>query len=100
SLENFDVVYEELSHKNQETGKISFNKTNAQFYNLTNDAVSISENKTLHAKVSTRLMNAGVLDADFKFNLNEEFENFSYEGELHSMNGRALKPILKPLAAV
>ncbi len=100
SLENFDVVYEELSRKNQQTGRISFNKTNAQFYNLTNDSVSISENKTLHAKVSTRLMNAGVLDADFKFNLNEDFENFSYEGKLHSMNGRALNPILQPLAAV
>jgi len=100
SLDNFDIVYEELSHKNQNTGKISFIKTKARLYNVTNDSAFISENKNLRAEVETRLMNAGVLTANFQFNLNKEFENFSYQGELRNLNGRALNPIVKPLAAV
>src|SRR3546814_743727 len=54
----------------------------------------------LRAQVNTRLMYSVPLDFNFLCNLNEEFDNFSYEGELHAMDGRALNAVLRPLASV
>jgi len=97
---NTVIAYEELSRLTQQVGKISFNNSTIRIFNVTNDSLAISQDPIMRAYLTTKLMNASQLKANFQFNLTSPTGAFDFQGRLNAMNGRALNPVLKPLGQV
>jgi len=96
-LNNVDISYAEVSRKYQKEGKITFDRTNGVFYNVTNDSLALIENKTMTAYLTTYLMDIGKLDVEFAFDMLDKRGAYTYKGLLGPMNGRPLNRIVIPL---
>jgi len=95
-----DISYEELSKVTQQRGKLSFNNSTIRFTNVTNDSLAISRNHLMGVSMQTKFMNAASLQANLQFDLISDIGAFEFQGKLNAMNGRALNPVLLPLAEV
>src|SRR5690606_13393368 len=95
-----NIAYEELSKVSQQIGKVSFNKSDIQIFNITNDSASITRDSLMRMRFRTRFMNVSPLEVNMQFDLTAANGAFKYQGKLNAINGRALNPVLKPLAQV
>ncbi len=99
-LARINVAYEELDKTTREPGRISFDRSNIQILNLTNDSASISRNRFLKVNVDSRFMNSAALEANFVFDLLSPEGDFQYRGKLGRLDARRLNPLLRSLAQV
>src|SRR5690606_14450236 len=97
---NTNIIYEELNKTTQQKGRITFNNSNTNFFNVTNDSVKTSQDSIIRTEFDANFMKSAQLKVNFKFNLASSNGAFTYRGELNSMNGLALNQVLKPLAQV
>lgn len=98
TLNNFEVIYEEVNPKNQRTGRLTFDAINGSITNITNISENIKKDKWIKLAADGRLMDAGKLSATFAFDLtNTQNGSFWVEGEVGPMNGTVLNPITKPM---
>jgi hypothetical protein len=95
-----EVSYTEISQKTQEAGKITFSHLHSTFRNITNIDSMIAKNGHLIADMDAVLMNSGKLKARFNFSLKDNSGAFGVSGQVKSMDGKELNPILKPLGQV
>src|SRR5690606_14642583 len=99
-MPNTNIAYEELSRVSQQTGKVTFDRSNIQIFNITNDSSSIARDSIMRMRFRARFMNASPLEVNFQFDLTAPDGAFKYQGKLNAINGRALNQVLKPLAQV
>lgn len=96
-LNNIAISYSEVSRKYKKEGKITFDRVNGVFRNVTNDTLSLLHNSTMAADITAYLMNTGKLDVAFTFDLLDDKGGHTYKGKLGPMNGQSLNRIITPL---
>src|SRR5690606_10601469 len=89
SILNTNIIYEELNKTTQQKGRITFNNSNTNFFNVTNDSVKTSQDSIIRTEFDANFMKSAQLKVNFKFNLASSNGAFTYRGELNSMNGLA-----------
>lgn len=95
-----DVSYSEHNKKSDQDGTITFNRTTAEFLNITNDRAALQKNNLLTAHVTSHFMDKAKLNTDFVFNLTDKLATFSYKGHLAPMGLPELNAATIPLAMV
>ncbi|PRD51888.1 hypothetical protein [Sphingobacterium gobiense] len=99
-VKNVDVIYGEMSGKYHREGEISFNGTAGTLTNVTNDTLTLSNDKYMRADLWAKIMNRGNLHAKFSFDMLSKTGEHSYNGTVGSMNATAFNRILYPLLNV
>ncbi|WP_342645906.1 hypothetical protein [Mucilaginibacter sp. CSA2-8R] len=86
------------ARKSEENSVLLMKHTEGQYYNITNNAVAKKRNPfaTIHSQ--TRVMGAGRMNLTYKFNLASAIGAFSCTARMGSMDGKAMNPLVKPLA--
>jgi len=95
-----ELSYTEINPKTQEAGKITFSHLHGTFRNITNIDTIIARNSHFIADMDAVLMNTGKLKARFDFSLKDNSGAFAVSGQVKSMDGKELNPILKPLGQI
>lgn len=99
-LENFDVVYAEMSGKYHQIGEVSFIGTSGYLANVTNDSSRLSKDKFMHVNMNTRIMDRGNMHAKFELDMLSKTGAYSYSGSVGPMSATHFNRILKPLLNV
>lgn len=97
-LNNIDVEYQELSKNGLTPGTITFNGLKGVCQGLTNIVEKGKSYYTLRAQ--GKLMDKGVLQADFSLPVDSLNPHFEVKGSLGKMALQDLNPMLEPLAKV
>ena len=92
---NGNIVYTEHAEKANEPGWISFQKVNAQIYNLTNDTIYKTEEAFLKLNAEALLMGKGKLSIALKGRIFDRQNTFSVTGTLSGMEVKELNPMLE-----
>ncbi|MGY3214935.1 hypothetical protein [Mucilaginibacter sp. HD30] len=100
NIANSNITYSETDATSEQTGLITFKKTNGYFLNVTNDPNAKKKNHYMTAHIKTLFMSAAPLTVNFKFDLNDKRGGFNYSGRLGKFDGRVLDKLVKPLAMV
>lgn len=100
NLKNINISYAETNPDSKQTGTVTFNHTNGQFLNITNDTVAKKNNPYMTAKLHTHFLNAASLDVNFKFDLNDKKGAFSYNASLGKISSDAINKVTVPLALI
>lgn len=100
-LKNFSIAYEELNPKSGHTGTVEFVNVNGEISNLTNISSEISKNNFIVINAAADFLNAGKLDAVFRFDLAKVTTGvFSVDATLGEMDGVKLNKITEGLSLV
>ena len=99
-LENFDVVYAEMSGKFHQVGEISFVGTSGYLANVTNDTARLAKDKIMHVNMNTRIMGRGNMHARFDLDMLSKAGDYTYSGSVGPMSATHFNRILKPLLNV
>ncbi len=97
-VQNSNVTYEELAEESSETGVVTFNQLYASIYNLSNMDSLITGQTGMAARA--RLMNNGLIEADFIFPNSQVPQPYRVTGKLTPTNIAEFNPILVPSAFV
>lgn len=95
-----DIAYTEINPKSNEAGKLSIKQVHGIFRNVTNIDSMIAKNSHITADLNAILMNSGKLKAHFDFSMKDTTGVFGVSGQIKSMDGKDLNPVLKPLGMV
>lgn len=99
-VENFDIVYAEMSGKYHQVGEISFAGTTGHLTNVTNDTARLEKDAFMHVDMGTRIMGHGNMHAKFELNMLSKAGAYSYSGSVGPMSATHFNRILKPLLNV
>jgi hypothetical protein len=99
-IAKLDISYSEHNKKSDQDGIITFNRTTAEFLNITNNKAALQKNHLLTAHVTSHFMDRAMLNTDFVFNLTDKLATFSYKGHLAPMDLQALNVATMPFAMV
>ncbi|MHA4893469.1 hypothetical protein ACXZ1K_01860 [Pedobacter sp. PWIIR3] len=100
SLNNVNISYSEYDRDSKQKGRITFERTSGSITNISNVERVKKKNPYLFADMTTYMMGKGKLDVNFRFDLLESNGQFSYNGTLGVMDGRALNNVTMPLGMV
>lgn len=95
-----DLIYTEINPKSDEAGRLSIKQVHGLFRNVTNIDSMIAKNSHITADLNAILMNSGKLKAHFDFSMKDTTGAFGVSGQVKSMDGKDLNPVLKPLGMV
>ncbi len=96
-VDNVDVLYGEHSAKYNKEGIITFNHAKGTLTNVTNDSTLLAKDKFMRADLQARIMNAGLLNIQFGFDMLSKDGFHTYKGSLGRMQAPAFNKILTPL---
>lgn len=99
-LKNINISYAEFDRNSGQAGKITFEQTGGVIANVTNMPKIKAVNPVITANLYSYVMGQGRLDVTFKFDLDDPFGAFSYQGALTNLDGKTLNRITKPLGMV
>ena len=99
-VDNIDLLYSEHSAKFNQEGTLTFNQAKGVISNVTNDSVTLQNNKFMKAALEAKIMNAGLLKIQFAFDMLSTTGEHTYKGSLGRMNATAFNKILRPLLNV
>jgi hypothetical protein len=100
NIKHLNISYSELNNKSKETGTITFNHTNGQFLNITNNKAALLKNNICTVRISSYFMAHGELNTLFRFNLTDKDAAYSYKGNLGPMDLKLINPAVMPLGMV
>lgn len=95
-----DIFYTEINPKSDEAGRLSIKQVHGLFRNVTNIDSMIAKDSHIKADLNAILMNSGKLRVHFDFSMKDTTGAFSISGQIKSMDGKDLNPVLKPLGMV
>ncbi len=99
-LKNIDVSYSEHDRDSKQTGKITFEQTTGSIRHVTNIPRVKAVSPEMTARLKSQVMGQGPLEVIFRFHLDAPKGDFSYQGKLGEMDGRAFNRITKPLGMI
>lgn len=100
-IKDLFVSYEELNPVSGHTGIVEFYNINGEINNLVNIPSAIEKNPFVTINASADFMNAGKLNAVFRFDLTKEKTgDFSVDATLGTMDGLRLNKITEGLALI
>lgn len=94
------MSYKIAAKKFGQTAVLLLAHSESRFYNITNNATAKKKNHFAIARMRTRLMDAGNLSLDYRFNLMAKNGAFSATVKLGEMDGRVLNPLAGALAMI
>jgi hypothetical protein len=100
SVDDLTISFTSRLSSKMPEGTISFHTLNASVTNVVNIDSLFDRNKNLHIKASTKILNKGLLAANFDFDMDSEDNNFVFDTHLSAMNAREFNSILEALAFV
>jgi hypothetical protein len=90
-----NVTYTEHAEESNEPGNVSFNNINVKIYNITYDTIYKEDNDFIELKGKTLLMGKGRMTIRLKAKLFDNYNTFSLNGTLSSLEANELNPILE-----
>lgn len=96
-VEGVDISYSEHSAKYDQVGTITFEQAVGNITNFTNDTVQLVQDKFMRANLRAKVMGAGLLRAQFSFDMLSEIGSHTYKGTLGQMPAAPFNGILTPL---
>jgi hypothetical protein len=100
NVDNFRINFSSRLTSKMPEGSIEFYDLNARVSNLVNIDSIINNNPNLVVEASTKMMNKGLLTANFDFDLGDENNPFKFTAHLSTMSAREFNNILEALAFV
>lgn len=98
-LDGFEISYEEFNPKANKTGKVEFNEVSGIVENVTNIPSQIAANPVAKVTAAARLMNEGLLNVTFRFELDKANTGaFELDATLGKMNGEKMNTTTEGLA--
>lgn len=91
-----DISFTEVSDKTGKPGTVTFDQTNGAFRNVTNDSMTLTHDRYMLLHARSRVMGAGDLTADFRFDLLDSLGAHTYSAKLAAMDGAAFNRMLTP----
>jgi len=91
-----DIRFTEVSDKTGKAGTVTFEGTNGAFRNVTNDSTTLARDRYMRLHAYTRVMGAGDLTVDFRFDLLDSLGAHTYTARLATMDGTAFNRMLTP----
>ncbi|WP_158825278.1 hypothetical protein [Mucilaginibacter lacusdianchii] len=99
-LRHFNITYQGYGKKSHKQGHISFNNTNGTILNVSNNLAFLQQNNVCRMQFNSKIMNAGLLDANVTFNLTDSAKTYAYKGTLGPMNLEKFNSVSMPFALV
>lgn len=99
-LEDSRVDYSEYNPASKRKGTLTFSKINGQILNISNDSLKLARNKFTDLKLSSLLMDRGLLNVNMRLNLIDPMASFSYSGTLGNMSAPVLNSAIRPLSLI
>ncbi|MGH2622603.1 MAG: hypothetical protein ACRDE7_02970, partial [Sphingobacterium sp.] len=99
-LNNIDILYGERSAKYNEEGVITFTGASGTLSNVTNDSLSLINNKILQANLQAHVMGTGLLKLNMGLDMLSKDGAHTYKGSLGRMKATDFNRILEPLLKV
>lgn len=91
-----DIHFTEVSDQTGKAGTVTFDATTAVIQNLTNDSLTLARNPFMNLHARSRVMGAGDLTVDFRFNMLDSLGAHTYHAQLGTMNGMLFNNMLTP----
>jgi hypothetical protein len=99
-INNSYVSYAEYHHPTPKAGKVTFERLNAGFSNVTNFPAAIKKRDTMRVSAQARVMGKGLLKVHWTFPLDTHNAFQKIRGSLGSMPLTAFNPALKYIAFI
>ena len=94
------VNYSEYNPDSERKGIVVFSKINGNIVNVTNDSLSLLNNKFSEAKLTSLLMDRGRLNMSIKFSLNDPYGSFDFRGNVGRMEADMFNAAIRPLSLI
>lgn len=95
-VQGIDVRFTEVSDKTAKAGTVTFDGISGVFRNVTNDAATLAGDRFMRLHARTKVMGAGDLTVDFRFDLLDSLGGHTYTAALGPMDGTAFNRMLTP----
>lgn len=95
-LHALNISFTEVSDKTGKAGTVTFDQTNGTFRNVTNDSTTLARDRYMRLHARSRVMGAGDLTVDFRFDLLDPLGAHTYSAKLAAMDGTAFNRMLTP----
>ena len=99
-LQDSRVDYSEYNPDSKRKGTVTFSRINGTISNVTNDSLSLINNKFSDVTLTSLLMDRGRLDANMKFNLKDPGGAFEFGGRLGNIDADMLNSAIRPLSLI
>lgn len=99
-MQHLNITYKGYGKKSHRQGTVSFNNTNGYMFNLTNNDSALKKNNIARIQLNSRLMDSGLLLAEFTFNLTDSAKSYSYKGSVEPMELGKLNKAVMPFGLV
>lgn len=96
---NGKFTYREKNNRNQLTGKLVFPGIQATVDHITNDSVELRKSATCVVNVRSGLLETGVMNAVFRFNLMDRSGGFSVAATITNLSAPQMKPLIKAMTS-
>lgn len=100
SVDNIKINFSSRLSSRMPEGSLEFYELQASVTNIVNIDSLISKNANLNIRASTKMMNKGLLTANFDFDMGDENNPFKFEAHLSSMPANDFNGLLEALAFV
>ncbi|WP_188504749.1 hypothetical protein [Parapedobacter pyrenivorans] len=91
-----DIGFTEVSDQTGKAGTVTFETTSGVIRNLTNDSLALVRNRFMELHARSRVMGAGDLTVDFRFDLRDSLGAHKYRAQLGPMSGTPFNKMLTP----
>ncbi|MDB5003777.1 MAG: hypothetical protein JWQ34_2002 [Mucilaginibacter sp.] len=99
-IHHVDISYSEHNKKSNQTGTITFNRTNGQVLNVTTNKAALQKNNITKVHATSYFMDHGKLDVNFTLNLTDKDATYTYKGKLGPMSLQPVNQATMPLSMV
>ena len=99
-LKSGNIIYTEHAELANEPGRISFNKTHAKIYKVTNDTIYKTKKDFLVMRAQALLMGKGHMTILLNGEIYDPQNTFSLSGTLSAMDAKAINPMLEKIAYI
>ncbi|SEL80114.1 hypothetical protein SAMN05421740_110104 [Parapedobacter koreensis] len=91
-----DINFTEVSDKTAKAGTVTFEETAGLMQNVTNDSLALARNRFLQFNATSRVMGAGDLTVEFRFDLLDSLGAHTYQAKVGAMDGKPFNRMLTP----
>tara|TARA_B100000508_G_C11465744_1_gene282317 strand:+ start:1693 stop:5955 length:4263 start_codon:yes stop_codon:yes gene_type:complete len=94
------IEHRQLAKNGVKSGKLLLTELEASASNITNDSASMEENRFTKLTASTKLMDEGLISAQFSFDLKDTLDAFTGEADISPFDATLLNDYIEPTAFV
>ncbi|WP_374163443.1 hypothetical protein [Arcticibacter sp. MXS-1] len=97
TMKRGDIFFRIRGKNSKKVSTLSMERSSGQFFNITNNASVKRRNPFMRVKMTTRVMNEGLMNVNYTFNLKDPSAPLTLYSTMGAMDARALNPLSEPL---